>query len=355
MAIRLKSAVFAATAMLLSLVVVTVVLLGLDLYAHRRVERSAGLNWRGYRGPTVARKQPGELRVAMLGGSTVFGYGVNWDETIPVLLERALRAELPSRHVTVVNLGMIGEGAYAFLPNLQDFDDMQFDIVCLYEGYNDLLGDQRPNVDLIRHESTVFKLTGYFPVLPLVLGEKLMALRFGTVDAAYEHDRARQRDGAVFHPNAAQRTSAAALKAASDLSNALARQLEKLADEEPPTAASGKSGCPAPWAHYCDYTYTAVEYAVSRGESVIVTAQPLLVSDPGRDRHVSQQQALAGLAAREFSRNPRIRFVDLSKAVDLNDTRYAFDGMHLRRDGNAMVAQALVEPVLSLARADTRP
>src|SRR4030095_158323 len=112
-----------------------------------------------------------------------------------------------------------------------------FDIVCLYEGYNDLLGDQRPNIDLVRHESIVFRLTGYFPVLPLVVKEKLMALRAGTVDAAYEDDRAKLRERAVFHPNVAQRTSAAALKAGSDLAQALGRQLERLADEEPSTEA----------------------------------------------------------------------------------------------------------------------
>ncbi len=348
---RLKTVAFAAAAILLSLVVMTAVLLALDLYAHRRVERSAGLNWRGYRGPTVDRKQPGELRVAMFGGSTVFGYGVDWDETIPAALERALRAALPGRQVTVVNLGVIGEGAYAFLPNLQDFDDLQYDIVCLYEGYNDLLGDQRPNVDLVRHESTVFRLTGYFPVLPLVIGEKIMALKFGTVDAAYEADRAKQRERAVFHPNAAERTSSSALlQAASNLSKALGRQVERLATEEPSTEPSGKSGCPPPWVRYCDFTSAAVEFATSRGDSVIVAAQPQLVSDAGRDRHASQQRALADLAARVFSRNPRVGFVDLGTAIDLSDTAYTFDGMHLTREGNVLIAQALVEPVLALAR-----
>ena len=150
------------------------------------------------------------------------------------------------------------------------------------------------------------------------------------------------------------RTSAAALKAASDLSNALARQLERLADEEPPTHASGRSGCAAPWAHYCDFTYAAVEFAAARGHSVLLVSQPRLVSDAGRERHASQHQALADLAAREFSRNPHIRFVDLSGAIDLADTRYAFDGMHLTRDGNVIIAHALVEPVLSLAGAHSK-
>jgi hypothetical protein len=53
-----KYAVFAAIAMLLSLLVTTALLLGTDLYLHRRYERSFGLNVRGYRGPVAGRKHP---------------------------------------------------------------------------------------------------------------------------------------------------------------------------------------------------------------------------------------------------------------------------------------------------------
>ena len=286
----------------------------------------------------------------MLGGSTVFGYGVAWDETISASLERLLSARMPGRKVSVVNLGLIGEGVYSFLPSLQDFEDLQIDIVCLYEGYNDLLGDQRPNIDLIRHESTVFRLTGYFPVLPLVIWEKFMAMRFGTVDAAYERDRERQRlQGAVFHPNAAQRTAGAALKAASDLSQALGRQLESLAAEEPSKEASGKSGCAAPWAHYCDFVYAAVEYATTRGKSVVLGKQPLLTTVPGHDRQADQQRALADLYARVFSKDPRVRLVDFSTAINLGDEKLAFDGMHLTPPGNEIIAQGLLTPVMELA------
>src|SRR4029453_14201797 len=75
--------------------------------------------------------------------------------------------------------------------------------------------------------------------------------------------------GAVFPPNAAQRTGGAALKAAADLSKALTRQLETLAREEPSKAATGKSGCAPPWAHFCDFVYSAVEYSTEHGKGVV--------------------------------------------------------------------------------------
>ena len=92
---RRKFLVFA----LISVVAVVIVMLSgalaADLYLHHRAERSAGLNRWGYRGPVAGRKQAGEVRFAMLGGSTAFGYGVRWDEAIPGLLETELRARYP--------------------------------------------------------------------------------------------------------------------------------------------------------------------------------------------------------------------------------------------------------------------
>ena len=82
--------VFALLAAVLATVITTVAVLAADLYLHHRAERSAGLNRWGYRGPVLSKKQPGEIRVAMLGGSTVFGYGVLASESIPAFLEQRL-------------------------------------------------------------------------------------------------------------------------------------------------------------------------------------------------------------------------------------------------------------------------
>src|SRR3954469_449561 len=116
---RGKKILFSVTAITLSFSVVVLALLGADLYVHARAEKSAGLNRYGYRGPVVPRKQPGELRVAVLGGSTVFGYGVGWNESIPANLERDLQQRW-QRPVRVLNLGHNNEGAFAFVPNLED-------------------------------------------------------------------------------------------------------------------------------------------------------------------------------------------------------------------------------------------
>src|SRR5687768_8294397 len=84
---RRRFVVFALAAIALSVGLGLSALLAVDLYLHHRAERSAGLNRWGYRGPIATGKQAGEVRIAMLGGSTMFGYGVTWSEAIPALLE----------------------------------------------------------------------------------------------------------------------------------------------------------------------------------------------------------------------------------------------------------------------------
>ncbi|MGE0866072.1 MAG: GDSL-type esterase/lipase family protein [Vicinamibacterales bacterium] len=346
---RRKFVLFAAAAVMLSVLLTLVVALAADLYLHQRAEKSAGLNRWGYRGPVAGRKQAGELRVVMLGGSTAFGYGVTWDEAIPARLERELNAS-GGAPFSVVNLGFNNEGVYSFLPTLQDYESLDYDLVVLYEGYNDLFGDQAPNLAVYRHESVVFRLTGYFPILPLALNEKALALRHGSLDAAYAAIRREPGATTVFRPGLASRTSATALEAAESVSNALGRQLGRFAAQPSAAPHASEAGCATPWSHYCDSVFAAARHAAERGKAVAIVGQPLLASD-GREPHRLQQQALADMVRRKFAGSPRVRYVDLTGTVNLADSTIAFDGMHLNAGGNAMVARALAPAVRELTTA----
>ena len=347
---RLKFIGFAAAAVLLSGAIMSASLLAADVYLHHRAERSAGLNRWGYRGPVLGRKQAGEVRAAMLGGSTTFGYGVTWDEAIPAVLEGLSNAAHPDVRLHVANLGYNNEGAYALLPTLRDFEYLNADIVILYPGYNDLIGDDAPNLSVFRHESPVFRLTGYFPILPLALGEKALALRYGgDLGAAYDAARGGSPGKTVFRPNLANRTSAAAMEAATTLSESLSRQLNRVETEAPKAAStSGVAGCASPWIHFCDSVYLAVRHALDGGRVVIVVSPP---SSPESASNPlpRQQRALTAMIAARFADTPRVRFVDVSQAVDLSDPDVSFDGMHLSVDGNRIVAKRLVEPVHAAA------
>ena len=342
---RKKFLVFSAAAAALSSVAMLVVLLAADLILHARAEKSAGLNRRGYRGPVVSRKQPGELRVVMLGGSTVFGYGVAWNESIPFNLERELRGAL-GRSVSVVNLGYNNEGAYSFLPNLEDFAYLDYDAVVLYEGYNDLQGDAIVNRSVYRRNSAVFRLTGYFPILPLYLDEKVLMLRSGgSIDQAYT---ARQTPGAptVFRAGLASRTSAGALEAVSSMAKALDSQLSKLANDDHAALRSpSELGCTEPFINYCESVAAATRWARSRGRAVVVGLQPMLVMPNVREMLTRQQAMLRAMLDRSFGSDRGVVMADLSQQLDLTSTDVTFDAMHLKPQANAAVAAALVGAV----------
>ncbi len=63
----------------------------------------------GYRGPDWDVAKPrGAFRVAVLGDSETFGYGVLEEETYPARIERALRERRPERRWEVLNFAMSG-------------------------------------------------------------------------------------------------------------------------------------------------------------------------------------------------------------------------------------------------------
>jgi len=343
---RRKKIVFALIAMSLSFFAMFLVLFVADLFLHSRAERSAGLNRYGYRGPVVARKRPGELRVAVLGGSTVFGYGVAWNESVPALLEPKLRARL-GRDVSVVNLGYNNEGAYSFVPNLEDFAYMDYDAIVLYEGYNDLTGDESVNTSVYRRNSAVFRLTGYFPILSLYLDEKAMMLRNGNnLNAAY--DSARSDGPTVFRPTLAQRTSAGAMETVSSMARALDAQLSKVAtDQRASLTKVSALGCSSPWINYCESIAAAIRFGRARGDAVVVGSQPTLVLEHARDVHSKQQAMLAEMVRSNFSSDKGVVWADLSAIVDLTAPNVTFDAMHLNPEANAAVAAGLVEPLAS--------
>jgi lysophospholipase L1-like esterase len=348
---RRKFIVFALLTTVLVIGAGAVLTLTADLILHHRAERSAGLNRWGYRGPVLAPKKPGELRVAMLGGSTAFGYGVMWNESIPALLAQRLNEQHPDRAWTGVNLGYNTEGAYAFLPNLRDFVYLDYDIVVLYEGYNDMLGDTNPNYVTVRQQSPVFRATGYFPILPLWLDEKSLALRAGgTVAQGYDkiHGDTPQT---VFRPNLGQRASASAVDAAAAVAGALERQFARVGEGVPSGKLVESSlGCPDPWSSYCESEHRAIQFALDHGKRVLVVGQPQLPSANLRERHQQQQQALADMLRREYASNARVAYFAVGARLDLSSTNLSFDQMHLNPDGNRIVADALAEPVFRLSR-----
>jgi GDSL-like lipase/acylhydrolase family protein len=327
---------FHLVAVALVLISAAGILVVLDVYVHYRLARYAALNIWGYRGPVVGRKRPGERRIVVVGGSTTFGVGFPSEQAFPARLEQELRTR-SAFPVSVVNLGFPGENAYAFRANLEDYRYLKPDAVVFYGDNNIVL--TAPIV--LRHESAVFRLTGYYPLLPTAMREKAMALKHGgNLGAAYRDEKV------VFDPGLAARTGAAALAEAAAVADSLHKVLGPLTRTatDPPPAPTGS--CGGAWEAFCDAMSNAISYARSQHQPVLVVNQPYM-----SDRHIQEQQALQAMLAQRFGRDDGVRYLDLGWAVDLNDPTVAYDGAHLTPKGNQQIAERLTEPVRSLLAA----
>lgn len=343
---------FAAITMTLPIVLVFAMLLGIDIYLHGKYQRTAGVNVWGYRGPVAARKAPGEFRIAVFGGSTAFGYGVTWEESFPAVLERRLDARAPGAY-KVVNLAYNNEGAYSFTFTMKDYAYLEYDMVCLDEGYNDLMGDWRaPNLSVFRHDSPIFRLTGYLPIFPIVFKEKAAALLHGDdVGALY-----RDENKTVFRPGLATRTTAEVLTAAAEVGQSLERQLGRVTGEpQRHIVDAAATGCKSPWQEYCRSVLEAVQYSLANGKLVLVVTQPYKTGASLRARHMEQQSEMAAMLVRRFGDDPRVAYVNLGDAIDVSDPALSFDGMHLTAAGNARFADSLVAPVVTMVARRSTP
>src|SRR5262245_28841462 len=163
---------------------------------------------------------------------------------MPALLEERIRHEQPSARV--VNLAYNGQGAYAFIPTMEDYAYLRADAVVLYENYNDLLsGPSQPTHEVFRRESPVFRLPGYLTLFAIVAGEKASVLLYGDTRAVYA---VQQHAQTVVTPGAATKASAAILRSAAAIGESLDRQFDRVVSQPvAPARPPGASGCEGTW------------------------------------------------------------------------------------------------------------
>jgi hypothetical protein len=275
-----------------------------------------------------------------------YGYGVSPDQTIAVYLERDLRSASGSTTFRVINLAYNSEGAYSFKYTLRDYAYMDYDLAILFEGYNDLSVKQ--NQSVFRHDSPVFRMTGYMPILPLVFREKAAAMLHGDASALYKTDGKK-----VFRPTWTARAGAGALEATAAIEKSIEQQFDSVnrdrVDPNQSLRGNDEFGC-GEWGLYCQSLVEAIDIVRGRGKKVIVGTQPwagILM----RAAHISQQQAMTGMLQRRYAADPNVKYLNLGDVLDVNDARLTTDGMHPTAEGNTRLAAAFTPAVLEMAKA----
>jgi len=280
-----------------------------DFRAHRASEQLGGVNIWGYRGAVMLQKAPNEIRIAVVGGTLAFGWGVAASETLApnLAFQSAIVLDAPGRpahRVTGVNLGAEGLSPPGYASRLESYRYLLPDIVCIYI---DPPGLATGRAFLPREESVVFASTGYVPMLPLVLIDK------GTS------------------------TGSSAMAGAGRLLERLDRVTYRaLYGQRPVYMASGP-----------DPIEQTVRVALRFARGVVVIAPPY--TDDSGD--VSMHQALAAMVASTFHDEPRVRFIDLGDVDELADDGLKLDELNFSAAGHSRIAGQVAPVVLHLIQA----
>lgn len=291
--------------------VVMAALLGvvLDQYAHKRVQSLAGVNSWGYRGAVMPGRVPGEIRIALVGGDRAFGWGVAPEEATSAYLRLWIQVGLPAtpaRTVTAVNLGALGLPARDYAGRIEQFRYLAPDIMCLYI---DLI-DHRAAAVLPPADSAVTALTGYVPMLPLVLEEK----------GDGQTDRGRWIVGG-------------AVSAAGRILRAADRTAGRIWLDAPTTAGADRGAALG----------RALDAALASAAAVVaVLPMPFTTGEVAAHREALE------LVRRRAASEPRMRIVDLGQESRLADPALRLDAVNFGAGGHSLAAAAIAPTVSEL-------
>lgn len=280
----------------------------IDVHTHRRDEATVGVNQWGYRGPLRTAPQPG-VRVAVVGGSAAFAAGTVWWDTVPAQLASAINLRMgwtrkdgllaapDGRPMAWVdNLAEPAAGPESYVATLRDYAYLRPDLVCIFDGYDTVTGGMPPHG---RRRSFAFRTIGYLPTVPAAL------LR---------------RPGPLSDPDG-------------DVAPAL----------QDGSSGAADPSCAGASASYCTAMADTVRFALQQGDVVVVATPPHVSA-----RHDAQQRSLAEQLDREFGREPRFRYVNLGRTVDMRDPAQSADGLHPTVAAGRTLATHLAGEIVAL-------
>jgi len=271
-----------------------------DLHLHKKFDKIAALNCRGYRGDVLGKKKAGEVRIGLFGGSIAMGYGVDNDKSIAGYLqaffnERSER-EKSGKQYTVINLGVNGEpGVSTFGANYSLMEYLDMDVMIFYFCNTPADDGYLQSAYCTRKENPVFRHFGYYFVFPTVFREKYYLLRYGNISEGYQRDVLFDRINSLLTPGYEEDESGA---------ETLREFIDRLTDS---------------------------------GKIVIFLIAP--------HKNYKDRQNYQGVQAyfrNNYSRNPRVIIADLSTIFAAEKKRYSLDGTHNSEAGNRRIAEDLL-------------
>lgn len=288
------------------LAIIGLLIVALDVRLHHTFEKLGGLNLKGYRGHVAHAKQPGELRIAVVGGSFAYGWGVAASETFSGYLGRLVTESFrtrttPPTHATDVNLAGQGIAPDDYLARIRHFAYLKPDVICIVPDRSDSTAGPAAGMP---ERSGIFALTGYMPILPVILKEKGYLLQAG-------------RSGSL-----ASRLGGILLATGQMWDAADAGLLSRVAEPSPARRPDG------------DLLVDVVKAALEASRDVVVVAPP--------------RRSGARVDAGAYGDDPRVHVVDLEALADLREDSVWINNVNLGAGGNSLASGFVVPTVLKL-------
>ena len=302
-----------------------VAVVALDLYAHKRFDGIAGLNIWGYRGAVAHQKEPTEIRVAVVGGSRAFGLGSSSSWTIATVVRQQVmlatdRPGRPVRQVVPLTLAWPGALPDSYVATLEHFSYLAPDYICFFDDLG-VGGSALP-----AERSGLFARTGYWPALPVVLQEKGMLWRFGSVRAGYVR-------GSSSTSGIVRQLAGTGVQFAG---RALSRVDRVVAGQSAPHRADNPE-------RYATDLMQAVDVALAHARGVVVALSP--TESPLQSANAAA--VVPRLKARAATAK-RLRVVDLSDLPLLLEASQRLDDWNYGGDAIAAVANRIAPAVIDL-------
>jgi lysophospholipase L1-like esterase len=295
------------------------------------------INSRGFRDRERAQRKPdGVVRVVVLGGSTVFGFGMPDDESLFTrVLERRLAGALgPDRPLEVINAGVPGytstQEEILLANKVMDYAP---DLVVLFDGWNDFWTagnsrEDRPIVNLAFPQMEDAILRGEHPGWNLLL------------DSAIVRSLARLAQG--WNGSAARPKADQAFGIFHDHPEALPLYRRELVLACRTARASGVGVLLVPQPELFQRSGT-----IPPAETALRGRQQPGYADYARTRYPDYVTVARDIAAAE-----KAGFLDGTRIFDTEGEQVFLDFVHLNARGHALVAAALQPAVLEALKVD---
>ena len=233
------------------------------------------------------------------------------------------------RPVVVINIARLGALPDSYPATIEHFSYLKPDYICLYD---DLGVRGAVSAD---GTSGIFELTGYAPVLPLVLREKGMIWRYRDVKRGYASREPRRAETTSLLRQVAGSTLETVGAGMSAADRSIAR-LTVRARRESQAHDSSAGG-------YANAMMTAVGAAHGHARGVVVAVSPAETAE-----QIGNLRTLEMRMDGTIGSAPWIQFVDLGARTELHGNALRLDGWNYGGAGIALVAEQLAPALLSL-------